>query len=96
LAVGGSHGVDVWEPGTGRALARLPHASPVRALAYAPDGRTLAAASGRAVTLWDVAAAKATAVLKGHGRLINSVAFSPDGRTLASAGNDGPSPRGST
>ncbi len=68
----------------------------VLALAFSPDGKTLAA--GRrdgGITLWDVAAKTARASLPGHrkgqelqGVFFSSVAFSPDGKTLASASGD--------
>jgi WD40 repeat protein/serine/threonine protein kinase len=60
------------------------HANWVRAVAVAPDGRTLASGSwDRTVTLWDLATGKARATLIGHPYEVIGVAFSPDGRTLA-------------
>src|SRR5262249_47196024 len=41
------------------------------------------------VRLWDVAAAKGRATLRGPGSSIESLAFSPDGRTLAAGSGDG-------
>jgi WD40 repeat protein len=57
------------------------------AIAFSPDGSTLATASGdsRSVTLWDVASGEARATLADHRGPIWSVAFSPDGKTLAAA-----------
>jgi WD40 repeat protein len=69
----------------------------VSALAFAPDGKTLAtggSASGDpadprvwegVVRLWETASAKEYAVLKGHTSFVTSLKFSPDGRVLASA-----------
>ena len=57
-------------------------------MAFSPDGRTLAAANGDIVQLWDVATGQATATLFGHTEHVWSVAFSPDGRTLASGSMD--------
>ena len=61
-------------------------------MAFSPDGKTLAwgeephaPSEDGAVTLWDVKAGKARAVLDGHKAGARCVAFSPDGRTLASA-----------
>jgi WD40 repeat protein len=57
-----------------------------RALALSPDGRTLAASSGPTgeIILWDMAANRERARLRGHRSTVISLAFSPDGRTLAS------------
>ena len=53
-----------------------------RSLAFSPDGRTLAVASGIGVWLYEAASARALALLPSEQVL--SVAFSPDGATLAS------------
>jgi WD40 repeat protein len=64
------------------------HKDWVYAVAFSPDGKTLASGSyDRTIRLWNVATG-ANRVLRGHGRSINSVAYSPDGKWLASGGDD--------
>jgi WD40 repeat protein len=55
----------------------------VRALAFSPDGKTLAAAGAGVVKLWDTATGKRRARWPGPRSGPAGVAFSHDGRTLA-------------
>ena len=51
------------------------HQAAVRALAFSPDGKTLASGSNdREVRLWDVTAGKTRDVLQGHKGLVLAVA----------------------
>lgn len=70
---------------------------PVNAVAFSPDGRTIAVGGvlieltgfkGH-IKLWEVDTGKETATFKGHRAEVKSLAFSPDGKTLASASQDG-------
>ena len=61
----------------------------VDAVAFAPDGATLASAADDTIRLWDVATARERTVLRGHSQAVWAVAFSPDGQTLASGSRDG-------
>ena len=66
------------------------HPSPVRSVAFAPEGHTMATADeGGTVILWDLAdparPQRVGQLLSGHA---SSVALAPDGHTLATAGGD--------
>jgi WD40 repeat protein len=64
--------------------------SEVRALAFTPDGRTLAAAGkGRAIRLWDPATGQELLTLPVDADQVNDLKFSPDGRALVACDHGG-------
>ena len=60
------------------------HIGPVYAIAYSPDGKTLASGGADGtVKLWDLGTSRERTNLEGHTGFIDSVTFAPDGKTLA-------------
>ncbi len=94
IAVGGYQEVRLVEAGSGKVVATLTgHADVVRALAFNPGGKWLAAAGGLPaqsgeIKLWDVQTHQLLRTLVGHKDCIYSVAVSPDGKLLASGSYD--------
>src|SRR5262249_49466129 len=99
---GRRHALGVWDLTTEGAKETNPPKSPARyhgALAYAPDGKTVASGShDGTVRLWDVTdpgAPTGRFVLDAHKTPkapendVPAVAFAPDGKTLVSGGDDG-------
>ncbi len=79
-----------WDPHTGKLRATLQDSLPsISTVAFSPDGKTLAAGSGKArrstseATLWDLESGKAQAILANVTGGFTAVAWSPEGRFLA-------------
>lgn len=94
LALGTYKDVRLVDPATKVTVATLTgHAEAIRALAFSPDGKLLAAAGGLParsgeVKVWDVGSRKELHTIKGHSDCIYAVAFSPDGKTVATSSYD--------
>jgi WD40 repeat protein len=82
----------LWEAGTGRQVRQWSDADcDFYAVAFSPNGRTLAAAAGdprngshTAIRLWDVATGRELQRLEGHSQAVYTLAFFPDGASLLS------------
>jgi WD40 repeat protein/serine/threonine protein kinase len=72
------------------------HTAMINGVAFSPDGKTLASASGfysdssddRTIRLWDIVTGSQILEIHGHECGVTDVKFSPNGRTLASASCD--------
>src|ERR1043165_2252074 len=81
--------VKLWRVADHQLVRTMTHPAGVTAVAFSPDGRTLAASSydGPAYP-WRTAAGARLGTLNGHVGTIWSIAFSPDGDAIATSGED--------
>ncbi len=93
--------VTIWDAATGKSLQTLKGLNaPARAVAFSPDGKSVAAAGGNVqvdgirladndIHIWDAASSTQQFQLKGHTAVVRALVFSPDGATLISGSDDG-------
>jgi WD40 repeat protein len=80
----------VWDVTTRQRLdLGFTYQTSISAMTFSPDRRTLAAATGHTVLLWDLQASPPLRqTFQAHGRAVGDLSFSPDGRTLLSQSQD--------
>jgi WD40 repeat protein len=82
--------VRLWNPDTGEQIATLEGLiGKVRAVAWSPDGNSLAAAQANEIVIWDWRAGTKLLNLRAHTGFVTDVEWSHDGQHLASSGEDG-------
>ncbi len=79
--------VNLWDVPSGQLQVSLAYTQHVKAVAFSPDWRTVALASG-GISLWNVQSGQLLSVL-GPEYYAAALAFSPDGRMLVSGDGDG-------
>lgn len=94
LAVGRYRELELYDSTRRSLLARLAgHSNQVRALAFSPDGKLIAAGGGSPaqygeIVIWSVADRKELRTIRGHRDNVFAIAFSPDGAAIATCSYD--------
>ncbi|MFB4307500.1 WD40 repeat domain-containing serine/threonine protein kinase [Actinomadura sp. GTD37] len=91
IAAGGLDStITLWDVATGRVLRTIKKTGWVSALAFSPDGRSLASSCSTPglLLIWDAATGRLKVNVRSGEFGLNSLAYSPDGRTIAGANPD--------
>lgn len=90
LGKGTDNSILVFDSATGDRLFQLPtKRKAITTLAFAADGRRLAAGFNGAIQVWDVPERKLIRTLEGFERVVSRLSFSPTGSLLAAGTQDG-------
>lgn len=82
--------IQVYDADTGETMFSLVgHNGLIKALAFSPDGKTLASTDYEKVQLWDLDTKTSQATFKAPGTGFSKLIFSPNGKLLASGCRDG-------
>ena len=82
--------IRLWNSRTGKEVAVLKgHMGPIKALVFAPDGKTLISASDdQTIRFWDIAGKREKVVLSDHNAPVACLSLSLDGKSLVSGSSD--------
>ena len=72
----------MWKVDGGSKLRSLVGSRNSQKVAFAPDGKALATATGQTVKIWDVASGRELKTLIGHKSQVFSISYSPTGQYL--------------
>ena len=89
LLASGNDNLLIWNTAEGQLLYRIPQPGWVSALAFSPDGRTIACGhDDGSVRLWDVHSQRQIGELAAHTDAVSAIQFSAAGDRIATAGED--------
>ncbi len=89
LLASGNDDLLVWNTAEGQLLYRIPQPGWVSALAFSPDGHTIACGhDDGCVRLWDVRSQRQIGELAAHSDAVSAIQFSAAGDRIATAGED--------
>jgi WD40 repeat protein len=81
--------VKIWDAQTGQEQLSMNKGKITWAIAFHPNGKSLAGAVGNMVRIWDTTTGKEKLVLKGHSDVVKGLDISRNGKWLATASTDG-------